>query len=145
MALKRARSPSLTAPPDEEDSTPIRASKFQRTEDEPVPDIIWCKLPPTCSLPHSATACRGVAELEAHYAHFHAFVCQAEGCSCVFDREHYLNLVSVLIPSRTLTTSITKPTFSIKQNFITRSHFCGRSAANILCAAPHSRQAPPRN
>ena len=96
MALKRARSPTLGDEPSDDLST-ARASKFQRTEETNAgaadADIIWCKLPPTCAHPNPATACHGVKELESHYAQFHAFVCQAEGCSCVFDREHYLNLV----------------------------------------------------
>lgn len=90
--MKRGRS---TSPDSEQESLSTPKSKFQRIEADPEQEKepIWCNLPPTCSQPHKPTACYGVDELEAHYARFHAYICEADGCNCVFDREHYLTLV----------------------------------------------------
>lgn len=65
----------------------IEPDEDQATEEE----IIWCSLAPRCS--NQPTACHNIEELESHYVRFHAFVCRADGCTCVFEREHYLNLV----------------------------------------------------
>lgn len=70
-------------------------SKYQRIEQEEEQvnedEIIWCSLAPNCS--KQPTPCYNIEELESHYVRFHAFICRADGCSCVFEREHYLNLV----------------------------------------------------
>lgn len=73
----------------------MQPNKFLRTEPTSGTEgeVIHCTLPPTCNPPNKPTALIGVEELESHYSMYHAFVCNAEGCHAVFDREHYLNLV----------------------------------------------------
>ena len=55
---------------------------------------ILCTLPPTCNPPHRPTALAGTHELEAHYAMYHAHVCEQKGCGCVFPDARLLELVS---------------------------------------------------
>lgn len=95
---KRQRSQSLSEEgPSSAEAEKTQPNKFLRTEPASDADVegevIHCTLPPTCNPPNKPTALFGVEELEAHYSKYHAFVCNAEGCHAVFDREHYLNLV----------------------------------------------------
>ena len=93
---KRQRSQSPTEEqPSGSELEITQPNKFLRTESvsDAEGEVIHCTLPPTCNPPNKPTALFGVEELEAHYSKYHAFVCSAEGCHGVFDREHYLNLV----------------------------------------------------
>ena len=91
---QRSQSPSEEGPSGLE-SEKTQPNKFLRTEPASniEGEVIHCTLPPTCNPPNKPTALFGVEELEAHYSKYHAFVCNAEGCHAVFDREHYLDLV----------------------------------------------------
>jgi hypothetical protein len=56
---------------------------------------LLCTLPPTCNPPHGRpTPLANSAELETHYAKFHAHVCEWERCGCVFPEGRLLELVS---------------------------------------------------
>ncbi|PIL25525.1 transcription factor [Ganoderma sinense ZZ0214-1] len=72
---------SATPPPERSTST----SAFNHTG-------ILCTLPPTCNPPHRPTALAGTRELEAHYAMYHAHVCEQRGCGCVFPDARLLEL-----------------------------------------------------
>ncbi|PVG00245.1 hypothetical protein CPB86DRAFT_729812 [Serendipita vermifera] len=97
--MKRARSTSPTSGGTnayESTASPGYNAKFQRIE-TPAPSsstnqLIWCSLAPTCSPPNEPSSFHSLEELEKHYAQCHAYVCNAEGCNCVFEREYYLNL-----------------------------------------------------
>jgi hypothetical protein len=80
------------------DSEITQPNKFLKTEpaSDTEGEVIHCTLPPTCNPPNKPTALFSVEELEAHYSKYHAFVCNAERCHAVFDREHYLNLVCLV-------------------------------------------------
>lgn len=96
--MKRARS---TSPNHNNVSLYSGASepttKFQRIEQKPTEEkeLLWCTLEPTCAPPNEPTCLRNLDELEAHYTQYHAFVCRAAGCTCVFPNEHYLSLVRI--------------------------------------------------
>ncbi|KIK53958.1 hypothetical protein GYMLUDRAFT_49123 [Collybiopsis luxurians FD-317 M1] len=64
--------------------------KASRTMDGSSSAPIYCTYPPTCS--SRPTALGSTRELEAHYAKYHAWVCQAEKCSKVFPDERFLEL-----------------------------------------------------
>ncbi|KAI0356851.1 hypothetical protein OH77DRAFT_1588744 [Trametes cingulata] len=53
---------------------------------------ILCTLPPTCNPPNRPTHLAGTRELEAHYAMYHAHVCEEMGCGCVFPDARLLEL-----------------------------------------------------
>lgn len=53
---------------------------------------IWCSLSPTCAPPNEPRCFHSLQDLQAHYASCHAFVCPEEGCSCLFNSEHFLRL-----------------------------------------------------
>ncbi|EMD39405.1 hypothetical protein CERSUDRAFT_113037 [Gelatoporia subvermispora B] len=100
MASKRARtsSPSPTSPlPSPPPSPP---SKAQRTlpsslsaESISEQRELLCTLPPTCNPPHNRpTSLTGTRALEAHYATYHAHVCEEQGCGCVFPDARLLEL-----------------------------------------------------
>ena len=56
---------------------------------------LLCTLPPTCNPPHNIpTRLANSAALEAHYATYHAHVCEEKGCGAVFPDERLLELVS---------------------------------------------------
>ncbi|KAF7357053.1 hypothetical protein MVEN_01042100 [Mycena venus] len=51
---------------------------------------ILCTLPPTCN--HHPTPIANSKDLEAHYATYHAHVCEEEGCHCVFPDARLLEI-----------------------------------------------------
>lgn len=53
---------------------------------------LLCTLPPTCN--HRPTPIANTKDLEAHYATYHAHVCEESGCSSVFPDPRLLELVS---------------------------------------------------
>ncbi|KAI0333898.1 hypothetical protein GY45DRAFT_1210516, partial [Cubamyces sp. BRFM 1775] len=53
---------------------------------------ILCTLPPTCNPPNRPTHLAGTRDLEAHYAMYHAHVCEEKGCGCVFPDARLLEL-----------------------------------------------------
>ena len=81
--LKAART-SATPPPHEPSTSSLDAA----------PSNILCTLPPTCNPPNRPTSLAGTRELEAHYAMYHAHVCEEKGCGCVFPDARLLELVS---------------------------------------------------
>ncbi|KAI0738710.1 hypothetical protein C8Q80DRAFT_1242130 [Daedaleopsis nitida] len=100
-AFKRARSPAIVSPSSSTSSSPTL--KAARTSATPPPHAsgepstsssghILCTLPPTCNPPHRPTTLSGTRELEAHYAMYHAHVCEQKGCGCVFPDARLLEL-----------------------------------------------------
>ncbi|OCH85344.1 hypothetical protein OBBRIDRAFT_698373, partial [Obba rivulosa] len=54
---------------------------------------LLCTLPPTCHPPHNhPTPLADTHALEAHYATYHAHVCEERGCGCVFPDARLLEL-----------------------------------------------------
>ncbi|TFK71667.1 hypothetical protein BDN72DRAFT_764670 [Pluteus cervinus] len=51
---------------------------------------LLCTLPPTCN--RKPTPLENSRDLEAHYAKYHAHVCEERGCGCVFPDERLLEL-----------------------------------------------------
>lgn len=88
----RSPSPTLSS------SSPFPSSKAARTS--PPTDTnatarnLLCTLPPTCNPPNKPTSLTDSAALEAHYATYHAHVCEEQGCRCVFPEARLLELVS---------------------------------------------------
>ncbi|KIY46322.1 hypothetical protein FISHEDRAFT_66492 [Fistulina hepatica ATCC 64428] len=82
-ASKRARTPSL--------SSTSPQSKVVRTSDEDTTSHpLLCTLPPTCT--RHPTPLASSADLEVHYAKYHAHVCESPGCGCVFPDARLLEL-----------------------------------------------------
>ncbi|KAJ7860486.1 hypothetical protein B0H14DRAFT_2205760, partial [Mycena olivaceomarginata] len=51
---------------------------------------LLCTLPPTCN--HHPTPIANSKDLEAHYATYHAHVCEEQGCNCVFPDARLLEI-----------------------------------------------------
>ncbi|KZV70865.1 hypothetical protein PENSPDRAFT_752244 [Peniophora sp. CONT] len=81
MSTKRSASPSSPLSP---------SHKSQRIASSDARELV-CSLPPTCSR-NGGTRLQGTRELEAHYAKFHAHVCSAPGCECIFPEARLLEL-----------------------------------------------------
>lgn len=58
---------------------------------------LLCTLPPTCN--HKPAPIANTAELERHYAKYHAHVCEDQNCGCVFPEARLLALVSCAVLS----------------------------------------------
>ncbi|KAF9269282.1 hypothetical protein L218DRAFT_917046 [Marasmius fiardii PR-910] len=90
MASKRPRTPpdslsdSSLSPP----SSPT--PKSSRILPDKGAHQLLCTLPPTCN--HRPTYLANSKDLEAHYATYHAHVCEQEGCNCVFPDARFLEL-----------------------------------------------------
>jgi hypothetical protein len=98
MKRNRSASPARHYADDNID-TPEHNPKFQRVDTSSSNDsqLLWCSLGPGCAPPNEPSSFQTIEELEVHYTRCHAYVCNADGCNCVFEREFYLNLGS---PSR---------------------------------------------
>lgn len=73
--------------------TLTNASQSQ-TEPESQARLLLCTLPPTCNPPHNKpTRLANTIALEAHYAKYHAHVCEERGCGAVFPEGRMLDLV----------------------------------------------------
>jgi hypothetical protein len=106
MATKRPRNvadidehalPSSNHPPNFQLlSDPESTAKLARVNVPPSSQRpLLCSLPPTCNPPHNTpTRLENSAELEKHYAMYHAHVCEERGCGAVFPEERLLGLVS---------------------------------------------------
>src|ERR1700728_3503211 len=97
MSSKRARTPStssVSSPvPKAYRSSGVPSSGAPSGETPNCP--LLCTLRPTCHPPENRpTPLKDTAELEAHYAKFHAHVCEVRGCGCVFPEARMLQLVS---------------------------------------------------
>lgn len=90
MSFKRHRSSSTNS---STSSSSIQDThhKLSRTANTNAHSLL-CTLPPTCN--HHPTPIANVKDLEAHYAMYHAHVCEQPGCGCVFPDERLLELVS---------------------------------------------------
>ncbi|VDC03420.1 unnamed protein product [Peniophora sp. CBMAI 1063] len=84
MANKRSASPASPSSPSASPSH--KSARIVSDARELV-----CSLPPTCSR-NGGTRLQGTKELEAHYAKFHAHVCSAPGCECIFPEARLLEL-----------------------------------------------------
>ncbi|KAH9851902.1 hypothetical protein C2E23DRAFT_828088 [Lenzites betulinus] len=100
-SFKRARSPQNQYESSSPSPSPSPTLKAARTSATPPPGHtghpsisgqIICTLPPTCNHPHRSTVLSGTRELEAHYAMYHAHVCEEKGCGCVFPDARLLEL-----------------------------------------------------
>ena len=96
---------------------------------------ILCSLPPTCNPPHNTpTPLASSTELEAHYATYHAHVCQQ--CRAVFPDPRLLDLVSARHFSSLHPLT---PPISTKQNVMTPSQPCAKREARKSCVPSHPR------
>ena len=93
MKRNRSKSPAHHLVADDS-GTPQHTSKFQRIETSTFDSsqLLWCSLAPGCA--NQPSSFQTLNELERHYTQYHAYVCNSEGCGCVFEREFYLSLVS---------------------------------------------------
>lgn len=106
-SFKRARSPQRHDDSPSPSPTPSPTFKAARTSATPPPGAgepstsshILCTLPPTCNPPNRPTSLEDTRDLEAHYAMYHAHVCEDVGCGCVFPDERLLELVSAIVLS----------------------------------------------
>ncbi|TFY67020.1 hypothetical protein EVG20_g4100 [Dentipellis fragilis] len=91
-STKRPHTPPSTTEPDSTSPTP----KAKRTAHLPERDAarpLLCTLPPTCHPPNNRpTPLESTRDLEAHYAKYHAHVCEVRGCHCVFPDARLLEL-----------------------------------------------------
>ncbi|KAL6301715.1 hypothetical protein BKA93DRAFT_930139 [Sparassis latifolia] len=97
MSVKRARTPSqlseifFESSPSTGSASPT--PKAARTSLPSSSRQLLCTLPPTCNPPKNRpTPLAGSAALEAHYATYHAHVCEEHGCGCVFPDARLLEL-----------------------------------------------------
>ncbi|KAI0047408.1 hypothetical protein FA95DRAFT_1679095 [Auriscalpium vulgare] len=86
---KRPHTPPRSSTPLSDDST-TRTPKAVRTANRS--PQLYCNLPPTCHAPHPPTPLADIRALEAHYASYHAHVCEEKGCGCVFPDARLLEL-----------------------------------------------------
>jgi hypothetical protein len=97
-APKRHRTSSSSAGTSLDLSEPTEStSKALRTQRSPTSSArqLICTLPPTCNPPQNKPSkLTDSADLERHYATYHAHVCEEHGCNCVFPDERLLELVS---------------------------------------------------
>ncbi|KAI1791902.1 hypothetical protein LXA43DRAFT_944995 [Ganoderma leucocontextum] len=102
-SFKRARSPQQQDLSPSPSPVASPTPKLARASATPPPEPstststsshtgILCTLPPTCNPPHRPTALAGTRDLEAHYAMYHAHVCEQKGCGCVFPDARLLEL-----------------------------------------------------
>ena len=97
MSFKRPRTPSHSSSSSSSSSLG-HTSKVFRTTPNPSSESatsthrLLCTLPPTCN--HHPTPIANIKDLEAHYATYHAHVCEEGGCGCVFPDARLLELVS---------------------------------------------------
>src|ERR1700676_2855548 len=97
MSFKRPRTPTKS---DSSSSGPTSPSleptpKSSRTTTSSSRPLL-CTLPPTCNPPRNQpTHIANSRDLEAHYAIYHAHVCEFQGCGCVFPDARLLELVSL--------------------------------------------------
>ncbi|EIW58482.1 uncharacterized protein TRAVEDRAFT_72039 [Trametes versicolor FP-101664 SS1] len=99
-SFKRARSPQRQDDSPSPSPTPSPTCKAARTSATPPPGAgepstsshILCTLPPTCNPPNRPTSLEDTRDLEAHYAMYHAHVCEDQGCGCVFPDARLLEL-----------------------------------------------------
>lgn len=104
-SFKRARSPQRQDDSPSPSPTPSPTFKAARTSATPPPGLgepstsshILCTLPPTCNPPNRPTSLEDTRDLEAHYAMYHAHVCEDQGCGCVFPDARLLELVSAIV------------------------------------------------
>ncbi|EKM50828.1 uncharacterized protein PHACADRAFT_178528 [Phanerochaete carnosa HHB-10118-sp] len=89
MSSKRPLSPRSPSP-----SSPSSTVKALRTSPPlSVQRQLICTLPPTCNPPMNKPChLSSAAELERHYATYHAHVCEQRGCGAVFPEERLLEL-----------------------------------------------------
>ena len=90
---------------------------------------LLCTLPPTCN--HKPAAIANTAELERHYAKYHAHVCEEQSCGCVFPEARLLSLVRRLVLSGKAT-ALNYSLQSIKRNATTPWRRLERSAVTRL-------------
>ncbi|KAI8968626.1 hypothetical protein BD414DRAFT_504200 [Trametes punicea] len=101
-AFKRPRSQNNVGGSPSPSRTPSPTLKAARSSATPPPPgaggpstssgRILCTLPPTCNPPNRPTPLSGTRDLEAHYATYHAHVCEEKGCGCVFPDARLLEL-----------------------------------------------------
>ncbi|KAF8166613.1 hypothetical protein K438DRAFT_1730707 [Mycena galopus ATCC 62051] len=89
MSFKRHRAQS-EASSSSSSVTVEPTSKAQRTTQASSTAPLLCTLPPTCN--HHPTPIADSKDLEAHYATYHAHVCEEEGCKCVFPDARLLEI-----------------------------------------------------
>ncbi|KAF7345360.1 hypothetical protein MVEN_01553900 [Mycena venus] len=90
MSFKRHRAQSEASSSSSTSVTTEPTSKAQRTTEAVASSAILCTLPPTCN--HHPTPIANSKDLEAHYATYHAHVCEEEGCHCVFPDARLLEI-----------------------------------------------------
>ncbi|KAF7985786.1 hypothetical protein HWV62_413 [Athelia sp. TMB] len=98
MSSKRPRTPTRSSSSDDSSHSPSHhASKSTRTHLSPGSGGhkagLQCTLPPTCNPPRNhPTLIASTKDLEAHYARYHAHVCESPACGCVFPDARLLDL-----------------------------------------------------
>ncbi|KAI0941009.1 hypothetical protein AcV7_003231 [Taiwanofungus camphoratus] len=91
MSSKRSRAKSQTSSSPSE-PTP-KAARTVLLSDFASASPLLCTLPPTCNPPQNRpTPLANTGELEAHYATYHAHVCEEKGCGSVFPDARLLEL-----------------------------------------------------
>lgn len=133
MSFKRHRSSSTNS---STSSSSIQDThhKLSRTANTNAHSLL-CTLPPTCN--HHPTPIANVKDLEAHYAMYHAHVCEQPGCGCVFPDERLLELVSAYPRGNSCMSLIEFYLFvSIRQSAMIRWPLSGKTAVKkqyVLC------------
>ncbi|ESK85045.1 zinc finger protein [Moniliophthora roreri MCA 2997] len=92
MAFKRPRHPSESSSDSSfspSTSPTPKASRTLPTSNQATHQLL-CTLPPTCN--QKPTPIANTKDLEAHYATYHAHVCEQRGCGCVFPDARFLEL-----------------------------------------------------
>ncbi|KZV87170.1 hypothetical protein EXIGLDRAFT_724056 [Exidia glandulosa HHB12029] len=126
---------------DDDDSSSASAStssnhnppKLARASTEEIASApLICTLPPTCCPPHGRpTPLKDTRDLEAHYARWHAHVCEADGCGRVFPDARLLELHH---------TECHDPIAAMRKERGEKIFACHIPTCPKLCATPRTRR-----
>ncbi|KAJ7272737.1 hypothetical protein B0H12DRAFT_1091794 [Mycena haematopus] len=130
MSFKRHRAHSEASSSSSTSATVAPTPKAPRTTDtsSTVPPLL-CTLPPTCN--HQPTPIANSKDLEAHYATYHAHVCEEEACKCVFPDARLLEIHQ---------TECHDPLAAVRKDRGEKIFACHLASCNKLFLTPKARR-----
>ncbi|KAF7371036.1 hypothetical protein MSAN_00737800 [Mycena sanguinolenta] len=132
MSFKRHRAPSeASSSSSTSAATAAPSSKAPRTTDASSSSSmpLLCTLPPTCN--HHPTPIANSKDLEAHYATYHAHVCEEEACKCVFPDARLLEIHQ---------TECHDPLAAVRKDRGEKIFACHLASCNKLFMTPKARR-----
>ncbi|KAJ6485649.1 hypothetical protein C8R45DRAFT_997340 [Mycena sanguinolenta] len=131
MSFKRHRAQSEASSSSSTSATTAApSSKAPRTTDASSSSMpLLCTLPPTCN--HHPTPIANSKDLEAHYATYHAHVCEEEACKCVFPDARLLEIHQ---------TECHDPLAAVRKDRGEKIFACHLASCNKLFLTPKARR-----